>query len=73
MTAKSTEYKPSLPITITEARQILGNTAKGLSDRAIKQLIVQIDVLTDVIVMHSDGSKIQSELDKSRASKHTGS
>lgn len=50
-------------ISVKEARKILGTTANGLSDEAIQRLIEQVDVLTDVVVAHYDGSKTQSSID----------
>ena len=50
-------------ITVTEAKKVLGTTAKGLSDEAIKRLVAQVDVLTDIVVAHANDSKIQTSID----------
>ncbi len=50
-------------ITLTEAKKVLGTTAKGLSDEAIKRLVAQVDVLTDIVVAHANGSKFQTSID----------
>ncbi len=50
-------------ITLTEAKKILGTTAKGLSDDAIKRLVTQVDLLTDVVIAHASDSKIQTDID----------
>ena len=58
-------------ITVTEAKKVLGTTAKGLSDDAIQRLITQVDVLTDIVVSHVNDSKIQSSIDISDSELHT--
>jgi hypothetical protein len=53
----------SSSISIDEARNILGITAKELSDEAIGRLIYQVDILTDIVVAHVNDSKINSSVD----------
>ena len=52
-------HNTSSLITISEAREILGTTAKGLDDDAIKKLITNVDVLTDLIIDLSVDSRIK--------------
>lgn len=59
------------PISIQEARAILGTTAKGLNDEAIQKLIAQVEVLTDIVVAHVSDSKIQRSIDISDDRSHT--
>lgn len=47
-------------MTLTEARRALGTDAKDMSDDAIKLLIKQVDILTDIVVAHTNGSTIKS-------------
>lgn len=58
-------------ITLTEAKKVLGTTAKGLSDGAIMSIVKQVDVLTDIVVAHISGSKIQPSIDISNNTSHT--
>jgi len=57
--------------TIAEARKILGTTAKGLSDDALKRLIVQIEILTDIVVARARDSIIKSCIDNTVDEAHT--
>jgi hypothetical protein len=57
-------------ISLTEAKKILGITAKGLSDDTIRSLIIKIDALSDVIVSNFNDSKIQSSLDIPERDEH---
>ncbi len=59
------------PISVKEARRILGITGKGLSDDAIRQLIAHIDVLTDVVITQYNDSKNQSSIDILNDEAHT--
>ena len=52
------------PVTVEEARRILGTTAQELADDDIKRLISQIDLLTDIVVSNFDGSKIHTSIEK---------
>ena len=63
MMGKSIEFTLQPSITLTEAKKVLGTTAKGLSDDAIMNLVAQADVLTDIIIAHISDSKIQSSID----------
>ena len=58
--------------TLTEAKKVLGTTAKGLSDEAILLLVAKVDILTDIVVSHARDSKIQSAIDNSNDTSHTG-
>jgi hypothetical protein len=58
-------------IALTEAKKVLGTTAKGLSDEAIMRLVTQVDVLTDIVVAHVHDSKNQSSIDISSGSLDT--
>jgi len=58
-------------ISIQEARAILGTTAKGLSDEAIKRLVAQVEILTDIVVAHASGSKIHRSIDIPKRRRHT--
>jgi hypothetical protein len=62
-------YKPQ--ITVTEARNVLGTAAKGLTDNAISQLVAQVDILTDIVIAHINDSTIQSSIDISTNKSHT--
>lgn len=69
---KDTVASASHPlITVTEAKKVLGTTAKGLSDDAIMRLVTQVDVLTDIVVAHANDSKIQASIDISDDRPHT--
>lgn len=57
---------------VREARNILGTTGEGLSDEAIVKLVMQVEVLTDIVVAHAYDSNIQSLLDISNRTIHTG-
>jgi hypothetical protein len=59
------------PLTLTEAKKVLGTTAKGLSDEAIMRIVAQVDVLTDIVVAHANDSKIQTSIDISDVRIHT--
>jgi hypothetical protein len=59
----STQNLP--PITIEQARKILGTTAKELSDETIAKIVLQVDTLTDIVVAHVNDSKIHNSLDNS--------
>lgn len=59
-------------ITLTEAKKVLGTTAMGMSDDAIMRLVAQVEVLTDIVIVHVQDSKIQSAIDISNSSPHTG-
>ncbi len=60
-----------LPITIYEARKILGTTAKGLDDSAIENLLKQFNILSDIVVAHTNDSRFQSSIDISKNELHT--
>ncbi len=62
---------PQPHITLTEAKKVLGTTAKGLSDETIMRLVAQVDVLTDIVVAHINDSKYQSSIDNSGNAPHT--
>ena len=47
-------------MTVSEAKKVLGTTAKDMSDDAIRLLIKQVDTLTDIVVAHTNGSTIKS-------------
>lgn len=68
--------KPALPykstISINEARKILGTTAKGLSDEAIRKIINQVEILTDIVIAHISDSNLHSSIDISNKSLDTG-
>lgn len=49
-------------MTLSEARRVLGTTAKDMSDDAIRLLIKQVDILTDIVVAHTNGSTIKSHI-----------
>jgi len=68
----SLQLTPELTLSVQEARNILGTTAKGLSDKAIERLVAQVDVLTDIVVNHVNDSKIKSSIDISNSKLHTG-
>lgn len=53
----------SSSITIEEARNILGTTAKELSDESISRLIIQVDMLSAVVIDNFDDSKIHNLID----------
>jgi len=69
---KSHQLTPELALSVQEARNILGTTAKGLSDEAIERLVTQVDALTGIVVAHVSDSKIKSSIDISRSKLHTG-
>jgi len=56
-------FTTSTLITLSEARRLLGTTAKDMSDDAIRLLIKQVDILTDIVVAHANGSTIKSYID----------
>lgn len=64
-------YVDSSLMTLTEARRVLGITAKDMSDDDIKLLIKQVDVLTDIVVVHTNGSTIKSYIDNLGNEAHT--
>ena len=49
--------------TIAEVRSIIGTASKGMSDESIKKLIAQVDILTDVVLVCTSGSKNHSSID----------
>ena len=57
-------------MTPTEARRVLGTTSKGMSDEAIRRLIGQVDVLTDIVVAHAQDSIFKSCIDVSKKEEH---
>lgn len=57
------KFATSSLITLSEARRVLGTTAKDMSDDAIKLIIKQVDILTDIVVAHANGSTIKSYID----------
>lgn len=50
----------SSTITLSEVRRVLGITATDMPDDAVKLLIKQVDILTDIVVAHTSGSTIKS-------------
>jgi hypothetical protein len=64
-------YPTSSLITPSEARKVLGITAKDMSDDAIRLLIKQVDILTDIVVAHANGSTIKSYIDNLDDEAHT--
>lgn len=67
------KYATKLSLTPSEARIVLGTTAKDMSDEAIRLLINQVDVLTDIVAAHSYGSIINSCIANSRNEPHNDS
>lgn len=59
-------------LTVKKARKILGTSAKGLSDDAIRKLVYQVDILTDVVIDQYKDSKVDSSIDISTNSLDTG-
>ena len=59
--------KPAPPyqstIIVSEARKILGTTAKGLSDETIRKIVNQVEVLTDIVIAHISDSNLHSSID----------
>lgn len=49
-------------VSVKQARRILGTTAKGMSDEAVKRLISQTELLAEIVIAHADGSKIKGGL-----------
>lgn len=68
----SVNYLPKTLMTLSEARRVLGTTAKGMTDDAIMLLIKQADILTDIVVAHTNGSIIKSSIDNSDGEAHNG-
>lgn len=58
-------------VTLSEARRVLGTTAKDMSDDAIRILIKQVDILTDIVAAHTNGSTIKSYIDNLDNEAHT--
>lgn len=58
-------------MTLAEAKKLLGTTAVGMDDDAIRRLIYQCDVLTDIVVAHTHDSIIHSSIDIIEDEEHT--
>ena len=63
-------YATSPVMTLTDARRALGTDAKDMSDDAIRLLIKQVDILTDIVVAHTNGSIIKSYIANSGDEEH---
>jgi hypothetical protein len=58
-------------MTLTEAKKLLGTTAKELSDDALRRLIANVEILTDIVVVHARDSIIKSHIDITSDEVHT--
>lgn len=63
-------YANGSVITLSDVRKVLGTTAKDMSDDAIRLLIKQVDILTDIVVAHTNGSTIKSHIANSDDEAH---
>lgn len=64
------KYTTDSVLTLSEARRVLGTTAQDMSDEAIKLLIKQVDILTDIVATHASGSIIKSYIANSNDEAH---
>lgn len=69
---KTVNYGSQRQLTLTEAKKVLGTTTKGLSDDAIRRLVAQVDILTDVVIAQYKDSKVDSSIDILNKSLDTG-
>lgn len=58
-------------ISVKRARRILGTSAKRKNNKQVKELIKQIEVLSDIVLAQVADSKIKGGIDISAQNVHT--